>query len=393
MKAQQNSTKSLIKLVAVSICISMVLLISTFSWFTSNRETAAGGMQITIETMPFDIATKGTAVRYDTILDAVRTANHTPIYNEGTVRVLEDSTNTEDSYHTASSLKLRYTPAVDDPNTVVNESHPPDIDPGSSGELSLYIVPKSDEAINVKITLDMAAFASVTKLNEQNQPIVDENNVPQTELIEIKDAQDFSAKASASGVHNQEAANDAAVYVQATQYLKGHILFFGGLGDTAYQNEDNRYYFTNPYTTQTDGKITFTFQIPANNHGKAVQVPIYWMWTNTFGQIALPDNVSGQRYGYPILADTDTTSKASVINYLIANQANIFELSANGSYATENAVTDGIRAVATPKDTKADFDRDSLAAFTALSKGYNKADYAIGTRVAYFMIDVTVEPT
>ena len=31
-------------------------------------------------------------------------------------------------------------------------------------------------------------------------------------------------------------------------------------------------------------------------------------------------------------------------------------------------------------------------AFKTLSSGYNEADYMIGTRIAYFMIDVTVEP-
>ena len=32
------------------------------------------------------------------------------------------------------------------------------------------------------------------------------------------------------------------------------------------------------------------------------------------------------------------------------------------------------------------------SAFRSLSTGYNEADYMIGTKIAYFMIDVTVEP-
>ena len=387
MKEKQNSTKSLIKLVAISMCISAILLISTFSWFTSNRETAANGMQLMVTTMPFDIATKGTSVRHESVLNEVRNIGgaENPIYVSGTTRTLTNHPgNEEASYQVASSLKLRFTPAEDNPNTPVNESLPQDIGPGSSGELSLYVVPKSNEAMNVKITLDVSSFASVIKLDAQGQPIVDENDVPQTELIEIKDAQDFAAKASASGVYNQEAANDAAAYVQAAQYLRGHILFFGGLGDTTNATESNRYYFTDPYTTQTnDGKITFTFSVPANCAGKAVQVPIYWMWTNTLGQIILPDNVSEQRYGYPILADGNT-DKSDVIDYLTNNMMNMFMLD---NYAS---TADDITAVATPA-TKEDFDRNNLAAFTALSKGYNKADYAIGTRIAYFLIEVTVE--
>lgn len=387
MKEKQSSTKSLIKLVAISMCISAILLISTFSWFTSNRETAANGMQLMVTTMPFDIATKGTSVRHESVLNEVRNIGgaENPIYVSGTTRTLTNPNNEEASYQVASSLKLRFTPAADNPNTPADESLPQDIGPGSSGELSLYVVPKSNEAMNVKITLDVSSFASVIKLDAQGQPIVDENDVPQTELIEIKDAQDFAAKASASGVYNQEAANDAAAYVQAAQYLRGHILFFSGLGDTANATESSRYYFTDPYTTQTNGgKITFTFSVPANCAGKAVQVPIYWMWTNTLGQIILPDNVSEQRYGYPILADGNT-DKSDVIDYLTNNMMNMFMLDNYASTATD------ITAVATHKDTKTDFDRDNLAAFTALSKGYNKADYAIGTRIAYFLIEVTVE--
>ena len=37
----------------------------------------------------------------------------------------------------------------------------------------------------------------------------------------------------------------------------------------------------------------------------------------------------------------------------------------------------------------ADFD---INAFKYLSAGYNEADYMIGTRIAYFMIEVSVEP-
>ena len=39
--------------------------------------------------------------------------------------------------------------------------------------------------------------------------------------------------------------------------------------------------------------------------------------------------------------------------------------------------------------TAAEFNSD---AFKSLSSGYNEADYMIGTKIAYFMIEVTVEP-
>ena len=305
---KRNRIKSLIKLAVIGASIIIIIIISTIAWFTMNRENETNGMSMTGTSLPFDIVTKGTAIRNESVLDEVRTevVNGTArsVYSSGASGTFTDSSdNNTYTFYQADSLKLRFTP-VDDPSTtdINEEENPPDIGPGSSAALSLFVVPNTDSAINVKITMNVVAFAEIQKMengslkykkNDNNEFILDSNGnrIVDTEIVEIKNTADFAQRANAVG--NSGIADKAADYVKAAAYLGNHILFFGG---AASDPETSGYYFTDPITTGT-----VTRSIPANNKGKAVAVPIYWMWTNTFGQIALTGSVDGLRTGIPIL--------------------------------------------------------------------------------------------
>ncbi len=233
------------------------LLISIFaglSWFTSNRAVETSGMGVKSATLPFDIATKGASVRNSAVMNAQK-----PEYTAGTSGTYSDVNNSEGTYYVGDSLLLRFDPArQDNLETDEDESIPPDISPGSSGELSLYVIPKTNESLGVKVTLDVVAFAEIDDMTVSGES-------GEKKIIEIKDATDFASKANA--VNNTSAAEDAADYVAAANYLKGHILFFGGQGDTTNPTESSRYYFTTPYTART-----FNQTIAAGNEGKAVKV-------------------------------------------------------------------------------------------------------------------------
>lgn len=352
----KDRKKRLVKFGSLAVFSLVIIIFFTIAWFTSSSEAQVGDMQIGAQSLPFDIATKGAAVRNSEVISSLHSE-----YLEGTPGTYKDTDNSVDTYYSGDSLRLRFDPLqADDADTPdTNESYLPDISPGSSGELSLYVIPKTNESQKVKVSLNVVAFAEIDDMTVSGKK----------KIIEIKDASDFASKASA--VNNTSAAKDAADYVAAANYLKGHILFFGGQGDTANSDESLRYYYTTPYTARTFNKT-----IAAENKGKAVKVPIYWMWTNTLGQILLPDNTSGQLSGYPIVADTDSDAKSAVKDYVINNRSDIFKN--NG----ESTVSD-INSVAAGSDS---------SAFRSLSTGYNEADYMIGTKIAYFMIDVTVEP-
>ena len=348
---------SYIKMVAMVGIVAAAIAFGSIAWFTQSREVEGSGVQMRADDLPFDIATKGTNIRNSSLIAAER-----PEYETGESRTITEN-NENVVYYTADSLRLMFTPETDNPKTEANESIPPDIAPGSSGELSLYVIPKTNDSLNVKVSLNVAAFAEIDNVN----------NSGQKKVIEIKDAADFAAKAYAVG--NTVEAAKATDYVNAAKYLRGHILFFGAEGDTTNQTESSRYYYTTPYTTRIIKQ-----PITAGNEGKAVKVPVYWMWTNTLGQIALPDNISSKRNGYPILNDSNTGDKAKIKTYLISNKEEIFANSGSNTETYINAVTATVTA-----------ENFNNTAFTELSTGYNQADYLIGTKIAYILIEVTVE--
>ena len=293
-------------------------------------------MQIKTATLPFDIATKGASVRNQSVINSEHSE-----YVEGTSGTYSNPSGTSGTYYTDDSLLLRYTPEVDDPNTTdVDESIPPDISPGSSGELSLYVIPKTDSSLKVKVSLNVIAFAEIDKYDVSTETVtnpetdeVEEETVYTkngTQIIEITNSADFAKAANA--VNNSTAAGEAEKYIAAANYLKGHILFFGGLGETTTTSGSSgsetvwNYYYTAPYTSRTINQT-----IASGNEGKAVQVPIYWMWTNTLGQIALQTNTYNLRSGIPVVQETavnlndeTVTDKELLLAYLETNKSTVF---------------------------------------------------------------------
>ena len=372
---KRNANISLIKLVIIAASIIMVIFISTFSWFSMNRNVATSGMNIKTATLPFDIATSGTVVRNESILELERSG----VYSDGSSQSLYNESSVLGDYRVADSLKLRYTPVADDPATVnVNEDNTSDIGPGSHGKLNLFVIPKTDASIDVKVTLNVTSFAAIEEKDTNGNTLM-QNGAPKLKIIEIKDAADFAAQANA--VNNSAEAAKANDYVNAAKYLRGHIMFFGAAESNP---QTSGYYFSTPYITREIDKT-----IPSGNNGTAVQVPIYWMWTNTLGQIALPNNVSNQRNGLPIISDTTPDEKAEITTYLIDNGADIFSnYNADTTPGYIDTVTTAWNASNfNNSEFKATFD----AAFSNLSQGYNASDNAIGKMVAYFLIEVTVE--
>lgn len=401
-----NRKKALIKMGVIGALLIVMIIFGTISWFTQNRQVESSGMTIKTATLPFDIATKGASVRNQSEINAKR-----PEYVEGSSGTYSNLSGTSDTYYTDDSLLLRYTPVADDPATDdFDESETPDISPGSNGELSLYVIPKTDSSLKVKVSLNVVAFAEIDKYDvtivtdEQTQEDKEVYTKTGTQIIEITNAEDFADAAYDAG--NSDAADEAAKYVAASDYLKGHILFFGGQGNTSSGAESSWYYYTTPYTS---GTITQT--IVAGNEGKAVQVPIYWMWANTLGQIALANNSSNQRSGIPVVRDltsaqintmpnTPLTDKEKLITYVKENKDIVLmdwqniEL----SVAEESAVPEIMIAQQVTQEKAWDIffnglidDFDDANNFSRLSKCYNAADNEIGTRIRYFMIEVTVE--
>lgn len=368
---KRNQKKSLIKMGAMGVLTLILLIFSSLSWFTQNRETSVSNMQIKTASLPFDIATKGTQVRNrDQILQARED------YNDGKN---ENFTKIENgTYYTAENtdgLLLRFSPLADDPATEdIDESQTPDIGPGSQGELSLYLIAKKDGVIDAFIDLNVVSFKAVKDGDNEK-------------LIEIGDGLTTDSGLTAAEI---------TVCREADNFLKGHIMFFKD------KNGSNPalYSYMNPVT---DGRIHF--HIDNAENGTAYKVPIYWTWTNTLGQIALKTNSNGLLDGIPVVEmttdmGTESTDKALVLKYLKDNKSRVFkdldilsglteeQKTAYDALETDEAKANYLAEVDT--DTWID-NADERTYFDLLSEGYNNADFSIGTNLDYFMIEVTVK--
>lgn len=332
---RRKQKKRLTKIILMMVLIMLVIIFASIAWFAMNKAVTADTMAIEAANAPFEIAVKGNNVRNESEFTKA----------DSTYEIGNEATYNDDSYYetggNTQKIKIRYNPVAGETT---------DFGPDSSGVIEFYVIPKQNGTLTVKIDLDTIGFRELGTGNDKTIKRISE--------LTTADITDQDLLAS---------------YQTAEQYLKGHIMFFEDLGDTASTTlEANRYHYKKPITTRTFEK-TFT------NAVKDVpqKVTIYWMWTNTLGQIALKNNTTNQRSGYPIVQDTtddgsdiSATDKGKVIRYLKDNKQQIFT----------NNVSDTEIENAKNADN-----------FKKLSTGYNEADYLIGSSVSYFMIDISVQ--
>ena len=363
----------LIRLISMLVFSVAILVFASIAWFSMNKDVGTSGMGVKVGSLPFDIATSEPKISYEQTLKLADSE-----YQKGVAKTLKNKDGEEGTYYMLSGNGQKLIlQCKANPEDQTGQSGDKSISPGDWDKLNLYIVSNIDGAISATIRLEVIPFAEIEKKDnegntiyqkdENEDLIVDENGnyIPETELIRITTKTDFETKASA--VNNEKAQTESQNYIDAANYLKGHIMFFGGLGDTTNADESERYYFTTPYVNRT-----LSFSKSDANSDIAYEVPLYWMWPNTLGQIALRDNTGQQRKGYPIVSDDDSDEKDSTIGYLWSEVVNMFT---NWQNITQTIVNNA----------------DTPENFRLLSEGYNKADFSIGTYISYFMIEITVE--
>ena len=332
---RRKQKKRLTKIILMMVLIALIMIFASIAWFAMNKAVSANTMAITAAPSPFEIAVKGSTVKNDSEFikaDSTYEYGNEKTYNDESYKETDGS---------KQKIKIRYNPVADEAT---------DFGPDSSGQIDFYIVPKQNGTLTVKIDLDTVGFRELGTGNDKTIKRISE--------LTTADITDQDLLAS---------------YQTAEQYLKGHIMFFEELGNAG-TGATSEYYYKKPITTRTFEK-TFT------NAVKDVpqKVTVYWMWTNTLGQIALRNdtNLAGiSRSGLPIVedktdeADITNQDKGKVIQYLKDNKQQIFT----------NNVSDTEIENAKNADN-----------FKKLSTGYNEADYLIGSSVSYFMIDISVQ--
>ncbi|GEM_PF-2278465 len=362
---KQERNRSIIKLCAIGTLILIVIIFSSIAWFTMNRETSVGGMGVKTAGMPFEIAAHGTeGVRNESTIISMA-----PEYKSGTETTLSGTT----YYATGAgtdAIRLQYS---------TGES---EIGPGGSGALDLYLISKVDGSLAVDIDLNVKAYATVDKYdldaNDQKIQATGENDTPLFEedgttpiyqtsptLVAISDVNTTDYNISSSYLATLQSAED---------YIKGHVMFFKNegqivtTGDPGEETvvEDSSYYYTDPLINRHYEWRTNSTEVDEVHH-----IPIYWMWPNTLGQILL-DGKYNMRSGIPLVKDANNaTEKTEMATYLKDNKSIVFTNAAD----IDNSVI---------------INHPTQANYDLMSSGYNAADFAIGSNIDYFLIEVKV---
>ena len=368
-KKETMRKKQVVKFGSLMVLTVIILVFATIAWFTMNRETSAGGMSIKTAGMPFEIAAHGTeGVRNESTIISMA-----PEYKSGTETTLSGTT----YYATGAgtdAIKLQYS---------TGES---EIGPGGSGMLDLFLISKVDGSLAVDIDLNVKAYATVDKYdldaNDAKIQAIDENEDPiYEEDGETPVYQTTGTLVAVSDVNTTDyniSASDLATLQAAERYIQGHVMFFKDEGEIVMNsssgsgseeqtvNEDSSYYYKNPLINRTYEWSANDTEVDEVHH-----IPIYWMWPNTLGQILLNGNYN-MRSGIPIVKDANNTAeKAQMITYLKNNKSIVFTNS--GDIANSDIIN---------HPTQANFD--------LMSSGYNAADFAIGSNIDYFLIELTV---
>ena len=357
--------KALIKMLAMLLFVLIVLVFSSIAWFSMNRETSTSGMGVKTAGMPFEIAAYGTeGVRNESAIISMA-----PEYRSGTSTTLSGT-----SYYATGAgtdaIRLQYS---------TGES---EVGPGGNGVLDLYLISKVDGSLAVDIDLNVKAYATVDKYdldaNDQKIQATDENEDPIFEEDGTTPVYRTTPTIVAVSDVNTTDYNISNSYLTTLQsaenYIKGHVMFFKNEGQIVTTGEpgketvveDSSYYYTDPLINRHYEWSTNSTEVDEVHH-----IPIYWMWPNTLGQILL-DGKYNMRSGIPLVKDANNaTEKTEMATYLKDNKSIVFTNAAD----IDNSVI---------------INHPTQANFDLMSSGYNAADFAIGSNIDYFLIEVKV---
>lgn len=380
---------SVIKMAIMGVVIALVIAFGSIAWFTMNREVEGTGTKMTANDLPFEIAAHGTnGVRN---LSDFQTAAKEFLAGESYTFGSGDDAVTYSKTGTGTDC-IRLQCSTGDS----------EVGPGGNGICDLYVIPYHDGDLSVKISMNVIAFAYVDVYdldkNGHKIPSKDENDDPILDELGNPVYETTSQLMRVSEINTADCKITEPEIVDLLYYqnlLQGHILFFEEEGSLTAENDDDKFSYKKPLTNRT---LIYTEQDA--EAGKPFYVPIRWMWPNTLGQLALQTNANDLRSGIPVVkqeAATSSNDKGKILSYLKTNQDAVFKDIDSSKLSTVQKAeyaalsTDAEKTAYLKAAVNSWIDSaDNPTYFEILSDGYNYADYAIGSNIAYFLVELTV---
>lgn len=312
---KKNRKKALIlKIVPVAV-LAFILIAVSLAWFTLDKALDLDSFGMTSVDSPFELMTKGSqeGLQAD-ILDSKDYSNST----------IEDSSNV-----TSEKYSKIYWLMNDESNMKNQSADLAGINPGTSGKLTFYVVPKQSGTLDIKFKLNITGYAeSGEGTNTTYEPVYDED------------------------VNN---------------YVNGHIMFF-----TEYKNSHYSGFLYDE---------TFERTFDECKVDEPIAVDIYWVWPNTLGQILLKSSDSNLSESN-VLFDDSSTERDNFALYMTENVDKFFKTD------KDNDVSESDKKAITNMLTGESYNASQLAALSSL---YNNADEAIGTNVDDLLVELTAQ--
>lgn len=316
---------------AVFGCV-IYLGFTTISWFSQNDSVSAGGMGVGVGANGFELRVsgeneeaQGAKIGYSDLYTYIDSS-----YSENTLLQTAAGHDTIRWRMAGSDDKLK---------------------PGAQGELRFKIISSSANIDTLKYSLEVECYSATTEIDTTTN----EETVTGLTKIEQTDPNMTQGK--------KDSAN----------YLKSHLMFFTDREG----NSEANYRYSGFITDITN--ITLT---PDAND----EAVIYWIWPNTFGQIALDSSLEADKaylstgavsvLKHEVCAPSSTgvpNDRDKITTYL---RTNSYVFKGNQSYSTL------IDTLYLKRGSSTNYQIE----YEKLSGGYNAADLAIGQNVDYVSV-------
>lgn len=266
MQDLKNQWKIFFKTGFIMLAALIAIIVASIAWFVSNNKVDSTGMNIRAGGSEFDLAASGNANGfYDKLLSVPNGENN----NEYSVT---------SGSHTAISWAI-----TDDSNLRNEKDKSLGIEPGSSGNITFYIIPHKNGALNVSLTLSLTGYTLKNNATDLKPEF----------LTDIK--------------------------ADAQQLLEGHILLFAG-----YDEQKNSYkgwisQDGDPWSMSLDNSSLsqkengeLIWSIKDAEAEKAYPVTVYWIWPELLESYLLKkESYTGTR---PLLFPEETDESTSDSN-------------------------------------------------------------------------------
>lgn len=363
LKKEQKRT--IYRLIAIVLAAGAVIAALSIAWFVSNTKVRAGGAGISADMKSVELKTSGSTGIHDDLLKKILSGDYQNPEN--------GKLETSPEHSTVNWLLSDESKIGNYDNTEKNtnweeywkdskhERRDKAIEPGSSGELKFYVVPKRDGTINLSMQLSLIPY--IYKDNE------------------LKEVTEQNTK----------------------NFIYGHILFF-----CERENSSNG---SGKQDVEWLKEGSFSIQIEDAKKNQEYQYTLYWCWPQNFAEFVLASGDELLNGNRPLLWTVDTENKpvckfenGEQVRKEIVNEDSFSMTKNPGRYfysnLTKNPLTteqEEIEQIAniyknSNSEDSEEMNENEKNAFIELSSYYNQADQYIGSNANCLRVQLEMVP-